>query len=50
MSTQPSPRYLDVPAGRLYDDVRGSGPLLLVIGQPTRLGSNWWLQRNGHRS
>ena len=50
MSTQPSPRYLYVPAGRLYDEVQGSGPLLLVIGQPTRLGSNWWLQRNGHRS
>jgi hypothetical protein len=28
MSTQPSPRYLDVPAARLYDEVRGSGPLL----------------------
>jgi pimeloyl-ACP methyl ester carboxylesterase len=34
MSTQPSPHYLDVPGGRLYYEVRGSGPLLLVIGQP----------------
>ncbi|HJY44014.1 MAG TPA: alpha/beta hydrolase [Propionibacteriaceae bacterium] len=34
MSTQPSPQFLDVPGGRLYYEVRGSGPLLLVIGQP----------------
>jgi pimeloyl-ACP methyl ester carboxylesterase len=34
MSTQPSPHHLDVPGGRLYYEVRGSGPLLLVIGQP----------------
>jgi pimeloyl-ACP methyl ester carboxylesterase len=34
MSTQPSPHYLDVPGGRLYYEVQGSGPLLLVIGQP----------------
>jgi pimeloyl-ACP methyl ester carboxylesterase len=34
MSTQPSPYHLDVPGGRLYYEVRGSGPLLLVIGQP----------------
>jgi pimeloyl-ACP methyl ester carboxylesterase len=34
MSTQPSPHYLDVPGGRLYYEVRGSGRLLLVIGQP----------------
>jgi pimeloyl-ACP methyl ester carboxylesterase len=34
MSTQPNPHYLDVPGGRLYYEVRGSGPLLLVIGQP----------------
>jgi pimeloyl-ACP methyl ester carboxylesterase len=26
--------HLDVPGGRLYYEVRGSGPLLLVIGQP----------------
>ena len=34
MSAQPSPHHLDVPGGRLYYEVRGSGPLLLVIGQP----------------
>lgn len=34
MITQPSPYFLDVPGGRLYYEVRGSGPLLLVIGQP----------------
>jgi pimeloyl-ACP methyl ester carboxylesterase len=34
MSTPPSPHYLNVPGGRLYYEVRGSGPLLLVIGQP----------------
>lgn len=26
--------HLDVPGGRLYYEVRGSGPLLLVVGQP----------------
>ncbi len=26
--------YLQVPGGRLYYEVRGSGPLLLVVGQP----------------
>ena len=34
MNTQPGPHHLDVPGGRLYYEVRGSGPLLLVIGQP----------------
>jgi pimeloyl-ACP methyl ester carboxylesterase len=34
MITQPSQHHLDVPGGRLYYEVRGSGPLLLVIGQP----------------
>jgi pimeloyl-ACP methyl ester carboxylesterase len=34
MSPRPSPYQLDVPGGRLYYEVRGSGPLLLVIGQP----------------
>ena len=34
MSTQPSPHHLDVPGARLYYEVRGYGPLLLVIGQP----------------
>ncbi len=32
--TEPSSDYLDVPGGRIYYEVRGSGPLLLVIGQP----------------
>jgi pimeloyl-ACP methyl ester carboxylesterase len=40
MSTQPSPNYLDVPGGRLYYEVRGAGPLLLVIGQP--MTSAWF--------
>jgi pimeloyl-ACP methyl ester carboxylesterase len=35
MDTKSIPRtHLDVPGGRLYYEVRGSGPLLLVIGQP----------------
>ena len=34
MSTEPSSHHLDVPGGRLYYEVRGSGPLLMVIGQP----------------
>ncbi len=34
MSTQPSQHYVDVPGGRVYYEVRGSGPLLLVVGQP----------------
>jgi pimeloyl-ACP methyl ester carboxylesterase len=35
MDTQTVPRHhLDVPGGSLYYEVRGSGPLLLVIGQP----------------
>jgi pimeloyl-ACP methyl ester carboxylesterase len=34
MSTQPSQHHVDVPGGRAYYEVRGSGPLLLVIGQP----------------
>lgn len=38
MSTQPSPHHLDVPGGRLYYEVRGSGPLMLVIGQPMTSG------------
>jgi pimeloyl-ACP methyl ester carboxylesterase len=38
MNSQPNPHYLDVPGGRLYYEVRGSGPLLLVIGQPMTSG------------
>lgn len=34
MSTTPAPHFLDIPQGRLYYEVRGSGPLLLIIGQP----------------
>jgi pimeloyl-ACP methyl ester carboxylesterase len=34
MTAPTVPGYLDVPGGRLYYEVRGSGPLLLVIGQP----------------
>jgi pimeloyl-ACP methyl ester carboxylesterase len=30
----PTQHHVDVPGGRLYYEVRGSGPLLLVIGQP----------------
>ncbi|HZA32065.1 MAG TPA: alpha/beta hydrolase [Propionibacteriaceae bacterium] len=38
MKTQPSSHHLDVGDGRLYYEVRGSGPLLLVIGQPMTSG------------
>src|SRR6188472_3978062 len=38
MSTQPSQHYVDVPGGRVYYEVRGSDPLLLVIGQPMTSG------------
>jgi pimeloyl-ACP methyl ester carboxylesterase len=34
MSTRTTTSHLDVPGGRVYYEVRGSGPLLLVIGQP----------------
>ena len=34
MTAQPTSHHLDVPGGNLYYEVRGSGPLLLVIGQP----------------
>lgn len=34
MSAQPTTHHLDVPGARLYYEVRGSGPLLLVVGQP----------------
>src|SRR5215212_8678130 len=30
--------HLDVPGGRIYYEVRGSGPLLLVVGQPMTSG------------
>ena len=38
MKTQSSSHHLDVGDGRLYYEVRGSGPLLLVIGQPMTSG------------
>src|SRR3712207_1603410 len=34
MSESRTTHLLDVPGGKLYYEVRGSGPLLLVIGQP----------------
>jgi len=34
MSTAPTQHHLDANGGRLYYEVRGSGPLLLVVGQP----------------
>ena len=34
ISTQPSQHYLAVADGKVYYEVRGSGPHLLVIGQP----------------
>lgn len=34
MTTEPIPHRLDVPGAQLYYEVRGSGPLLLVVGQP----------------
>jgi pimeloyl-ACP methyl ester carboxylesterase len=38
MSTEPRQHFLDVADGKLYYEVRGSGPLLLVIGQPMTSG------------
>ena len=38
MTEQPTSQRLDVPGGRLYYEVRGAGPLLLVIGQPMTSG------------
>jgi pimeloyl-ACP methyl ester carboxylesterase len=38
MTEQPTSQHLDVPGGRIYYEVRGSGPLLLVIGQPMTSG------------
>jgi pimeloyl-ACP methyl ester carboxylesterase len=34
MTAQPTTHRLDVPGAHLYYEIRGSGPLLLVIGQP----------------
>jgi pimeloyl-ACP methyl ester carboxylesterase len=38
MTAQPTTDHLAVPGGKLYYEVRGSGPLLLVIGQPMTSG------------
>jgi hypothetical protein len=38
MSTEPSRHYVDLPGGRVYYELRGSGPLLLVVGQPMTSG------------
>lgn len=40
MSTTPTPtqHHLETNGGRLYYEVRGSGPLLLVVGQPMTSG------------
>jgi pimeloyl-ACP methyl ester carboxylesterase len=34
MSVDPTTYFLDVPGAKLYYEVRGSGPLLFVVGQP----------------
>ena len=39
MTAQPTTDRLAVPGGKIYYEVRGSGPLLLVIGQPMTSGS-----------
>ena len=38
MTAEPTTHRLDVPGAKLYYEVRGSGPLLLVIGQPMTSG------------
>jgi pimeloyl-ACP methyl ester carboxylesterase len=38
MTFQPREHYLDVADGKVYYEVRGSGPLLLVVGQPMTCG------------
>jgi pimeloyl-ACP methyl ester carboxylesterase len=38
MTNQPSQHFLAVADGKVYYEVRGSGPLLLVIGQPMTSG------------
>jgi pimeloyl-ACP methyl ester carboxylesterase len=38
VTAEPSPRHLDANGGRLYYEVRGSGPVLFVIGQPMTSG------------
>ena len=38
MTNEPSQHFLDVADGKVYYEVRGSGPLLLVVGQPMTSG------------
>jgi pimeloyl-ACP methyl ester carboxylesterase len=38
MTNQPSQHFLAVADGKVYYEVRGSGPLLLVVGQPMTSG------------
>ena len=38
MTAQPTTDRLAVPGGKIYYEVRGSGPLLLVVGQPMTSG------------
>jgi pimeloyl-ACP methyl ester carboxylesterase len=38
MTTQPTTHRLAVPGAKIYYEVRGTGPLLLVIGQPMTSG------------
>src|SRR5215210_8768179 len=38
MTAQPTTQHLAVPGAKVYYEVRGSGPLLLVIGQPMTSG------------
>lgn len=38
MATQPTAHRLRVPGAEIYYEVRGSGPLLLVVGQPMTSG------------
>ena len=39
MSTAPTQHHLEANGGRLYYEVRGAGPLLLVVGQPMTSGA-----------
>lgn len=38
MTTAPTTHHLETNGGRLYYEIRGSGPLLLVVGQPMTSG------------
>jgi hypothetical protein len=45
MSTTVSTHYLDVPGASIYYEVRGSGPLLALIGAP--MGQLWFRRTRG---